>query len=90
MFTWGWVGNEYLPPGSTTVEVTLITDGDATVVRLVHKGLPTERHATNTTQVGATTWCVSLWQRVAMTRCPIRSLRTRRSRLAAKVGGVDR
>jgi uncharacterized protein YndB with AHSA1/START domain len=42
VFTWGWVGNADVPPGSTTVEVTLTPDGDETVVRLVHQGLPTE------------------------------------------------
>ena len=42
VFTWGWVGNAAVPPGSTTVEVTLTADGDETVIRLVHRGLPTE------------------------------------------------
>jgi uncharacterized protein YndB with AHSA1/START domain len=41
-FSWGWEGKEDLPPGSTTVEVTLEPDGDATVVRLRHTGLPTD------------------------------------------------
>jgi uncharacterized protein YndB with AHSA1/START domain len=40
VFTWGWEGSEHVPPGSSTVEVTLTADGDATVVRLVHRGLP--------------------------------------------------
>ena len=40
VWTWGWVGDERVPPGSTTVEVTLVPDGDATVVRLRHSGLP--------------------------------------------------
>jgi uncharacterized protein YndB with AHSA1/START domain len=41
VFTWGWEadGNP-VPPGSSTVEVTLTPDGDATVVRLVHSDLP--------------------------------------------------
>jgi hypothetical protein len=34
-----------LPPGSTTVEITLTPDGDATVVRLVHSGIPTPQAA---------------------------------------------
>src|SRR5712692_3597316 len=29
-----------LPPGSSTVEVTLVPDGDGTIVRLRHGGLP--------------------------------------------------
>lgn len=40
VFTWGWEGNEQVPPGSSTVEVTLTPDGDGTIVRLVHRGLP--------------------------------------------------
>src|SRR5258708_8971122 len=40
VFTWGWEGNPDLPPGSTTVEVTLVPDGEGTIVRLKHGGLP--------------------------------------------------
>ena len=29
-----------VPPGTTTVEITLIPDGDGTRVRLVHSGVP--------------------------------------------------
>ena len=39
VFTWGWEASP-LPPGSTTVEVTLTEDGGHTVVRLRHLGLP--------------------------------------------------
>lgn len=42
VWTWGWEGSAGLPPGSTTVEVTLTPDGDATVVHLRHSGLPDE------------------------------------------------
>ena len=41
VFTWGWVGDELVPPGSSTVEVTLRPDGEATLLRLCHSGLPT-------------------------------------------------
>jgi uncharacterized protein YndB with AHSA1/START domain len=41
VFTWGWV-NSPIPPGSTTVEVSLIPDGDGTIVRLRHRGLAGE------------------------------------------------
>ena len=41
VFTCGWEGDEAMPPGSTTVEVTLTPDGDGTQVRLVHRGLTT-------------------------------------------------
>jgi uncharacterized protein YndB with AHSA1/START domain len=41
VFTWGWEdeGNP-VPPGSSTVEITLVPDGDGTILRLVHRGLP--------------------------------------------------
>ncbi len=49
VFTWGWEGDAAVPPGSTTVEVSLIPDGDGTVLRLMHSDLPTpesrERHS---------------------------------------------
>lgn len=40
VFTWGWEGGGPVPPGSSTVEITLTPDGDGTVVRLVHRDLP--------------------------------------------------
>ena len=45
VFTWGWVGHPTVPPGSTTVEIELSPDGDGTLVRLVHRGLPPEERA---------------------------------------------
>ena len=43
VFTWGWEGEGHpAPPGSTTVEVSLIQDGDGTIVRLRHSGLDGE------------------------------------------------
>lgn len=43
VFTWGWEDEDSpVPPGSSTVEITLERDGDGTLVRLVHRGLPTE------------------------------------------------
>jgi uncharacterized protein YndB with AHSA1/START domain len=49
VFTWGWEdeGNP-VPPGASRVEVTLVPDGSATIVRLRHLGLPggpEDRHA---------------------------------------------
>lgn len=41
VFTWGWEGdNSPLPPGSSTVEISLTADGDGTIVRLRHFNLP--------------------------------------------------
>ena len=43
VFTFGWdqEGNP-IPPGSTTVEITLRAEGSKTRLRLVHSGLPDE------------------------------------------------
>jgi uncharacterized protein YndB with AHSA1/START domain len=41
VFTFGWEDDENVPPGSTTVEVTLTREGDGTHVRLVHRDLQT-------------------------------------------------
>ena len=46
VFTWGWEGEgSPVPPGSTTVEITLTPDGDHTILRLRHLGLPAEARA---------------------------------------------
>jgi uncharacterized protein YndB with AHSA1/START domain len=40
-FTFGWEEARHgIPPGSTTVEIMLLPEGDKTRVRLVHSGLP--------------------------------------------------
>lgn len=48
VFTWGWEDGGSLPAGSSTVEVTLTPDGDATILRLVHRDLPAELRAPHT------------------------------------------
>jgi uncharacterized protein YndB with AHSA1/START domain len=41
VFTFGWEQDGHpIPPGSTTIEITLHPEGDKTRVRLVHSGLP--------------------------------------------------
>lgn len=43
-FTFGWEGDDQIvQPGSSTVEVTLVADGEGTLVQLRHSGLPTEQ-----------------------------------------------
>jgi uncharacterized protein YndB with AHSA1/START domain len=42
VFTWGWE-DSHVPPGSTTVEITLQVDGDGTILRLRHMGLPEDQ-----------------------------------------------
>jgi len=40
-FTFGWEQEGHpIPPGSTTIEISLHPEGDKTLVRLVHRGLP--------------------------------------------------
>ena len=43
VFTWGWEASEEMPPGSSTVEVRLTTDGDATILDFVHRDLTPEQ-----------------------------------------------
>ena len=45
VFTWGWEGSGDVPPGSTTVEITLREDGDGTLLRLRHTGFPSDADA---------------------------------------------
>jgi uncharacterized protein YndB with AHSA1/START domain len=42
VFTWGYEGNAGLVPGDSTVEVVLEPDGDGTLLRMRHSGLPSE------------------------------------------------
>jgi uncharacterized protein YndB with AHSA1/START domain len=42
VLTWGWEQSETVPPGSTTVEITLAPKGSGTLFRLRHLGLPDE------------------------------------------------
>lgn len=56
-YTWGWEGSEAIPPGSSVVEITLEPDGEYTIVRVVHRGLPDaearEQHARGWEHYGA-------------------------------------
>jgi uncharacterized protein YndB with AHSA1/START domain len=40
VFSWGWDGQEGVPPGSSMIEIELATDGEGTSLRFVHKDLP--------------------------------------------------
>ncbi|MGH9184210.1 MAG: SRPBCC family protein, partial [Acidimicrobiales bacterium] len=43
VFTFGWEQDEHpIPPGSTTIEITLQREGNKTRLRLVHRGLPAD------------------------------------------------
>lgn len=48
VFTWGWESEQMpVPPGSTTVEVTLTPEGDGTRLVLVHRDLPADAVASH-------------------------------------------
>ena len=42
VYTWGWedAGADLLPPGTSTVTITLDAEDDGTLVTVVHSGLP--------------------------------------------------
>lgn len=40
VFTWGWLDQPGIPPGSTVVEIELIATDGGTLVRLTHRDLP--------------------------------------------------
>ena len=42
VLTWGWQQHPRMPPGTSTVEFELTPDGDGTLVRLIHRGIPDE------------------------------------------------
>ncbi len=48
VFTWGVPGDETMPPGSSTVEITLTPEGEDTVVTLTHRGLPAVKYESHT------------------------------------------
>lgn len=48
-FTWGWSGDDDVPPGSSTVTFDLASDGADTILTLTHAGLPDGRHDAHAT-----------------------------------------
>jgi len=48
--SWGWDGHPTVPPGSTTVEITLTPERGATILRLRHIGLPNENERRSHTE----------------------------------------
>ncbi|WP_285313924.1 TIGR03086 family metal-binding protein [Pseudarthrobacter sp. fls2-241-R2A-168] len=47
VFTWGWEGGGDLPPGASTVTITLEPEANGTSLRLVHEGLTEEQAASH-------------------------------------------
>ena len=44
-YTFGWEGNDEVPPGSGLIEIDLIEHDGGTLLRMTHSGLPTEEQA---------------------------------------------
>ena len=40
VYTFGWEGNEAVPPGSSLIEIDLVEQADGTLLRLTQTGLP--------------------------------------------------
>ena len=47
VFSWGWEGSADLPPGASTVSITLEAADGGTILRLVHDGLTEEQTASH-------------------------------------------
>ena len=47
VFTWGWEGSAEVPPGASTVIITLEPSDGGTLVHLVHEGLSGEQEASH-------------------------------------------
>ncbi len=49
VISWGHAGSARLPPGASTMEITLTATGHGTTVRLVHRDLPPSERAGHAT-----------------------------------------
>lgn len=45
VFTWGWIDQPGIPPGSTTVEIALSPDAGGTLLVLTHRSVPDDESA---------------------------------------------
>ena len=46
-YSFGWEGNDEVPPGSSLIEIDLIEQDGGTLLRMTHSGLPNETTRTN-------------------------------------------
>jgi uncharacterized protein YndB with AHSA1/START domain len=46
-YSFGWDGNDEVPPGSSLIEIDLIDRDGGTLLRMTHSGLPTEAQCAN-------------------------------------------
>ena len=49
-YSFGWEGNEEVPPGSSLIEIDLIEQDGGTLLRMTHSGLPSAAHASEPRQ----------------------------------------
>lgn len=45
VFTWGWIDQPGIPPGSTTVEIALSAEAGGTLLVLTHRSIPDDESA---------------------------------------------
>ena len=46
-YSFGWEGNDEVPPGSGLIEIDLIEQDGGTLLRMTHSGLPSAEHQAN-------------------------------------------
>lgn len=47
VMSWGWMGSEIMPPGSSTVEFILTPRENGTLLTLIHHDIPVEKLTSN-------------------------------------------
>lgn len=57
VMTWGYENSSTLPPDASTVEISLVPDGDRTVLHLIHRVERTELTNSGGIEMGSCEWC---------------------------------
>ena len=70
-YSFGWEGDDEVPPGSGLVEIDLLDRDGGTLMRMTHTGLPTPPNARATPGVGPIILAGSAWRRRAEIRASI-------------------
>lgn len=60
VFTWGWIDHPGVPPGSSTVEIELVSEGEGTLLTLTHRGLPPDEVAIHNAGWNHYTWRLAI------------------------------
>ena len=84
VYTWGWEAGAGgpVPPGSTTIEIDLVPDGDGTTVHFTHRDLPDRLGRAARARLGPLPRALRRGRRAAASRAPTRGSH-RRDVLAA-------